>query len=188
MSIDTSAKSQFAAIGLGGNLGDAPKTLCFALEQLSAHAQIHITSISRLYRSAAIGPEGQPDYANAAITLDTLLSPWQLLDELQALELAAGRVRDLRWGARTLDLDLLLYGAQRIQDERLIVPHPEMHKRAFVLRPLQDIWPQVHWSEATNLVTLLQQPALAQQTLEPWPEPRWLAARAHYSTPLRSTP
>lgn len=175
------------AIGLGGNLGDAPGTLTQALLALSALQSSHIIAASALYRSAAIGPAGQPDYANAVITLDTLLSPWQLLDELQALESAAGRVRDLRWGARTLDLDLLLYGDQHIQDARLTVPHPEMHKRAFVLRPLQDIWPQVHWSDAPDLVTLLQQPALSQQMLALWPEPRWLAARAQYSTPLRST-
>jgi len=175
------------AIGLGGNLGDAPETLTQALLALSARQDIHVIAASGLYRSAAIGPAGQPDYANAVIILDTLLAPWQLLDELQALEAAAGRVRDLRWGARTLDLDLLLYGDQRIQDTRLTVPHPEMHKRAFVLRPLQDIWPQAHWSDALDLVTLLQQPAMAQQALEPWPEPRWLAAREQYSRHLWST-
>ncbi|MEK6788665.1 MAG: 2-amino-4-hydroxy-6-hydroxymethyldihydropteridine diphosphokinase [Pseudomonadota bacterium] len=175
------------AIGLGGNLGDAPETLTQALHALSAMQNSHVIAISALYRSAAIGPAGQPDYANAVITLDTLLSPWQLLDALQALELAAGRVRGLRWGARTLDLDLLLYGDQRIEDARLTVPHPEMHKRAFVLRPLQDIWPDAHWSALPDIVTLLQQPTLAQQALEPWPEPRWLAAQAQYSTPLRST-
>lgn len=175
------------AIGLGGNLGDAPGTLAEALHALSALQDSRLIAASALYRSAAIGPAGQPDYANAVILLDTLLSPWQLLDALQALESAAGRVRDLRWGARTLDLDLLLYGDQRIQDARLTVPHPEMHKRAFVLRPLQDIWPQAHWSDASDLVTLLQQPALSQQVLEHWPEPRWLAARSQYSTPSRST-
>lgn len=176
------------AIGLGGNLGDAPETLTRALHALSTLRDSSVIAVSALYRSAAIGPAGQPDYANAAILLDTQLPPWQLLDELQALEAAAGRVRELRWGARTLDLDLLLYGDQRIHDARLTVPHPEMHRRAFVLRPLQDIWPQAHWSEAPDLVTLLQQPELTQQVLQPWPEPRWLAARAQYSTPLRSTP
>lgn len=175
------------AIGLGGNLGDAPQTLLQALDDLAHLPESELVAVSALYRSAAIGPEGQPDYANAAITLDTQLSPWALLDQLQRLEAAAGRERSIRWGARTLDLDLLLYGDQCINDARLTVPHAEMHKRAFVLRPLQDIWPQVHWSGASSIVTLLQQSALAEQALALWPEPRWLAARAHYSSLLRST-
>ena len=175
------------AIGLGGNLGDAPGTLTQALRTLAERQDSDVIAVSALYRSAAIGPAGQPDYANAAILLDTLLSPWQLLDELQTLESAAGRVRDIRWGARTLDLDLLLYGDQSISDARLTVPHPEMYHRAFVLRPLQDIWPLTHWSEAIDLGTLLQQPLLATQALEPWPEPRWLAARAQYSRQMWST-
>ena len=175
------------AIGLGGNLGDAPGTLVQALSALAELPNSRIVAVSALYRSAAIGPAGQPDYANAVVALDTPLSPWQLLDELQTLELAAGRIRDLRWGARTLDLDLLLYGEHRINDARLTVPHPEMQHRAFVLRPLHDISAQAHWSDAFDLVTLLQQPAIAQQALELWPEPRWLAAREQYSRHLWST-
>ncbi len=175
------------AIGLGGNLGDAPGTLTQALSALAELPGSQIVAVSALYRSAAIGPAGQPDYANAVVALDTSLSPWQLLDALQALELAAGRVRDVRWGARTLDLDILFYGDQHINDARLTVPHPELHRRAFVLRPLHDIWPQAHWSDTLNLVTLLQQPAIVQQALEPWPEPRWLAACEQYSRHLWST-
>jgi len=175
------------AIGLGGNLGDAPGTLVQALHDLAALPESRMVAISALYRSAAIGPAGQPDYANAVIALETDLPPWQLLDALQALEASAGRVRDIRWGARTLDLDLLLYGEQCINDARLTVPHPEMQHRAFVLRPLQDIWPHAHWSDAFDLVTLLQQPVIAQQALEPWPETRWLAAREQYSRHLWRT-
>ena len=175
------------AIGLGGNLGDAPGTLTQALNALAKLPESRVVDVSALYRSAAIGPAGQPDYANAVVALETGLSPWHLLDELQALESAAGRVRDVRWGARTLDLDLLLYGNACINDARLTVPHREMHQRAFVLHPLKDIWPQAHWSDALDLVTLLQQPALAQQALEPWPEPRWLAAREQHSRHLWST-
>jgi len=163
------------AIGLGGNLGDAPGTLTIALQALAALSGISIEAASALYRSAAIGPAGQPDYANAVITLETHLSPWQLLDTLQALEQNAGRVRDVRWGARTLDLDLLLYGDQCINDARLTVPHPEMPRRAFVLQPLHDIWP-----DAFDIVTLLDQPEIAEQALVPWPEPRWQAACEKY--------
>lgn len=176
------------AIGLGGNLGDTPATLIQALHALSALDSCQLTAVSALYRSKPIGPADQPDYGNAVATLNTTLTPWQLLDELQALESVAGRVRDRRWGARTLDLDLLLYGDQRIHDARLTVPHPEMRHRAFVLRPLHDVWPDAHWPDALDLVTLLQQPALSQQALEHWTEPRWLLARTQFSTSSRSKP
>ncbi len=139
MKTDANVEWQFAAIGLGGNLGDAPKSLCFALEQLAAHAQIHIAAISRLYRSAPIGPAGQPDYANAVVGINTSLSPIALLDALQAIEQMTGRERLVRWGARTLDLDILLYGEVKIQSERLTIPHAELLNRAFVLIPLADI-------------------------------------------------
>jgi 2-amino-4-hydroxy-6-hydroxymethyldihydropteridine diphosphokinase len=171
MSINTDVESQFAAIGLGGNLGDAPKTLCFALEQLAAHAQIHIIAISHLYRSAAIGPEGQPDYANAVISISTSLSPIALLDALQAIELMAGRERLLRWGARTLDLDILLYGEIAMQSERLTIPHIELYHRPFVLVPLADIaaervLPNGH--RADELAASCSRDGLAL-----WPDLRW---------------
>lgn len=171
MSIDTGAKSQFAAIGLGGNLGDAPKTLCFALEQLSAHAQIHITSISRLYRSAAIGPEGQPDYANAVVSISTSLSPINLLDALQAIELMAGRERLLRWGARTLDLDILLYGEVSMQSERLSIPHIELYNRPFVLVPLAEIAAERVLPNGHQVDELAA--SCSRDGLSLWPDLRW---------------
>jgi len=170
------------AIGLGGNLGDPPGTLTDAMHALASLPGISIVAASSLYRSAAIGPAGQPDYANAVISLDTHLSPWQLLDSLQTLEQDAGRVRDVRWGARTLDLDLLLYGDQCINDDRLTVPHREMHQRAFVLQPLLEVWP-----DAFDIVTLLQQPEIAGQTLVLWPESRWQAACETHCRHLWST-
>lgn len=175
------------AIGLGGNLGDIPGTLVRAVQGLDQLQDTRIVGVSGLYRSKPIGPADQPDYANAVVLLDTLLSPWQLLDALQALETDAARVRALRWGARTLDLDLLLYGDSVIHDTRLTVPHPEMQHRAFVLRPLQEVWPDAHWSGMHDIVTLLQHPALIQQALEPWLEPRWLAIQSKPGSLLRST-
>jgi 2-amino-4-hydroxy-6-hydroxymethyldihydropteridine diphosphokinase len=87
-----------------------------------------------------LGAPGQPDYVNAVALLETRLSPLELLDQLQHIEQQQGRIRNgVRWGPRTLDLDLLLYGGQRLLDERLCVPHPQLHQRAFVLVPLADI-------------------------------------------------
>ncbi len=160
-----------AAIGLGGNLGDAPTTLLRALAALASHPAIHVVACSPLYRSLAIGPVGQPDYANAAALLETTLSPHELLDTLQHIEQSEGRVRALRWGARTLDLDLLLYADQQIHDERLTVPHAEMRHRNFVLCPLADIAPAWSLPEGETVLTLSRR--ISSDGLQRWPDPRW---------------
>jgi 2-amino-4-hydroxy-6-hydroxymethyldihydropteridine diphosphokinase len=128
-------------IGLGSNLEGPRGQVERALEELAGLPQSRLLRHSRLYRSAPLGPEGQPDYINAVAALETALSPLDLLDELQRIETLHGRVRGERWGARTLDLDLLLFGEERIELPRLKVPHPEMANRAFVLIPLAEIAP-----------------------------------------------
>lgn len=160
-----------AAIGLGGNLGDAPATLLRALTALSATPGIALQACSPLYRSQAIGPSGQPDYANAVALLETTLSAHELLDALQAIEQAEGRIRELRWGARTLDLDLLLYGSREIHDERLTVPHAELTRRNFVLQPLADIAADWLLPNGDSVLALSQR--LSSDGLQPWPDPRW---------------
>jgi 2-amino-4-hydroxy-6-hydroxymethyldihydropteridine diphosphokinase len=126
-------------IGLGANLGKPFATLGEAAAALEQLESTQAAGRSAIYRSAAIGPDGQPDYLNAVVAIDTRLSPLALLDELQALEHAAGRRRELRWGPRTLDLDLLLYGHLELQSERLSIPHPRIFERNFVLQPLADL-------------------------------------------------
>ena len=128
-------------IGMGSNLGDGVGHLRFALTRMLALEGVVPCGTSRLYKSAPVGPQDQPDYFNAVQALDTSLSPLALLDHLQAIEQACGRVRTRRWGARTLDLDMLLYGERIIRHPRLSVPHPEMKKRHFVLHPLADLAP-----------------------------------------------
>ncbi len=111
-----------------------------ALDALEGLPGTRLTAASRLYRSAPLGPPGQPPYVNAAAGLETRLAPLDLLRALQALEDAQGRRRDgPRWGPRTLDLDLLLYQDWVMESEALRLPHPEMHRRAFVLLPLLEI-------------------------------------------------
>ncbi len=131
-----------AWIGLGASLGDARATLQSAREALAALARTRLTAFSSLYRSAPVDASG-PDFINAVAQLRTRLSAIDLLDALQRIELAHGRERPYRHAPRTLDLDLLLYGDQRIDSERLQVPHPRMHERAFVLRPLAELAPDV---------------------------------------------
>lgn len=123
-------------IGLGSNLGDSQQILRDAVHGL---AKIGAVQQSRLYRSPPMGPQDQPDYLNAVVRLTTDLEPLALLDYLQSLEQQAGRVRLRHWGERTLDLDLLLYGEQQIQHERLTVPHLGLLQRDFVVLPLLDL-------------------------------------------------
>ena len=133
-----------AAVGLGANLGDAARALRDATEALGRLPRTRLVHASRLYRTPAWGVTDQPDFINAVALLDTDLSPRALLDGLLAIERDFGRLRieGERWGPRTLDLDLLLYGDAVIEELGLRVPHPHLHERAFALLPLLDAWPE----------------------------------------------
>jgi 2-amino-4-hydroxy-6-hydroxymethyldihydropteridine diphosphokinase len=129
-----------AYIGVGSNLDDPLEHVRRSIRELAQLTENTAVAHSRLYASLPMGPSDQPDYINAVVRVRTALEPLALLDQLQAIERAHGRVREgQRWGARTLDLDLLLYGSRFIDHERLIVPHPGLHERAFVLYPLQEL-------------------------------------------------
>lgn len=127
-------------IGLGSNLGDSLQILTEAVHKLATLGPVQV---SQLYQSPPMGPQDQPNYLNAAVQLQTDLAPLALLDELQRFEQESGRVRLRHWGERTLDLDLLIYGDEQIQNERLTVPHVGVLERDFVLRPLLDIDPNL---------------------------------------------
>ena len=129
-----------AYIGLGANLGDARAALQIALRALQRLEGGEMLTVSSLYSSAPIASSG-PDYLNAVACLPTRLSAPDLLAALQQIENAAGRERPYRNAPRTLDLDLLLYGTERIDSPALTVPHPRMHERAFVLLPLAELAP-----------------------------------------------
>ncbi len=132
-------------VGLGANLGDPVATLRAVLEDLAALPLTRLVAASDLYRNPPVGPAGQPDYVNGVAVLDTALSALALLDRLQDLETARGRVRTgPRWGPRTLDLDLLLYQDLRCRHPRLSLPHPRMAERPFVLVPLAELAPGLH--------------------------------------------
>lgn len=128
-----------AYIALGSNLENPAQQLQTACDALASEATIRISAGSSVVRSAAVGPGQQPDYLNAVAAMTTSLSAEALLDRLQAIERAQGRERSVRWGPRTLDLDLLLYGGQQICSPRLQVPHPAMAQRHFVLYPLSEL-------------------------------------------------
>ncbi len=131
-----------AYVGLGSNLEQPLQQVKGALKALQCLRESRLVKASSLYRSEPVGPAGQPDYINAVAQLSTQLTPESLLDELQSLEKQHGRVRNgVRWGPRPLDLDLLLYGQETIDTDRLKVPHPYLAERGFVLYPLSEIAP-----------------------------------------------
>jgi 2-amino-4-hydroxy-6-hydroxymethyldihydropteridine diphosphokinase len=131
-----------AYLGLGANVGDPAGQLAEALKRLHVAEEVEVTRVSTFYRNPPLGPEDQPWYVNAVARVRTRLGPEELLRLLQQVETALGRVRAERWGPRRLDLDLLLYNGEVIFGPDLVVPHPEMHRRAFVLAPLAEIAPQ----------------------------------------------
>ena len=138
---DTSEVAAF--IGLGSNLKNPVDQVTGAIAELNTLPETALHGYSSLYQSSPMGGMDQPDYVNAVARIDTRLEPHTLLEELQSIETAHGRVREERWGARTLDLDLLLYGSIKIDTPDLIVPHPGVGEREFVLYPLYEIAPDL---------------------------------------------
>lgn len=129
------------ALALGSNLEDPEEQVARGFEEIAALPRTTLVARSPLYRTAPVGYAYQPDFVNACALVDTALSPRALLDAMLALEQRHGRVRNIPNGPRTLDLDIVLYGERVIDEPGLKVPHPRAHERAFVLRPLLDVWP-----------------------------------------------
>lgn len=153
---DSQSNPQPVAIALGSNLGDSAAILSGAIAALRTTPGIVVTAVSQVYRTAPIGPP-QPDYLNACALLLTPRSPQDLLAQLLRIELEFGRERRERWGPRTLDLDLLLYGDRGLSTPTLQIPHPYLAERAFVLVPLAEIAPDwVHPDLGEAIATLAQ--------------------------------
>lgn len=156
-----------AWIGLGSNLDQPAKHVRQALRDLAAAPGLKLLDHSRLYQTTPVGgPPGQPDYCNACAAVTCVQTPLALLDVLQAVEAAHGRVRDIRWGPRTLDLDMLAYDALHMQHARLQLPHPRAAQRAFVLVPLATIAPALVLGSA-RVSEHLQRVDCT--TVAPWP-------------------
>lgn len=130
-------------IALGSNLNDPLKQVQNALRHIAVIPDTHVIAESSLYETAPLGPKNQPNYINQVIAIETKLSAHALLHALLSIEKRMGRVRNDRWGARIIDCDILLFGNAVIQTADLIIPHPEMTKRSFVLHPLAEIAPDL---------------------------------------------
>ncbi|WP_020559306.1 2-amino-4-hydroxy-6-hydroxymethyldihydropteridine diphosphokinase [Thiofilum flexile] len=166
--MDENVERHLVYIGLGSNLGDSVTILRSALATLRSHSAIDTLRVSRLYRSKPIGPQNQPDYWNAVASFYTTLTPEVVLALLLAIEKQQGREREssVRWGARTLDLDILLYEQCIMSTATLTIPHPYLTARAFVVYPLLDLDPKLVLPTGEALTNYL--PSLQEQasTLE----------------------
>lgn len=146
-----------AFIALGSNLEHPLEQVQSALTALGTIESSSLIAVSSWYRSCAVGPGDQPDYINGAAEIQTTLGSIQLLDAIQTIENQHGRKRSIRWGARTLDLDILLYGNQTMDTERLQVPHPRLVERNFVLYPLAELAPELTLPDGSIVSALAQQ-------------------------------
>ncbi len=146
-----------AFVALGSNLGDPVRQVMAAMDSLAGMDGSRLVARSPLYRSAPLGPQDQPRYINAVAGLLTRRDPHQLLDDLQALERESGRSREgERWGPRILDLDLLLFGQEIIDDQRLVIPHPGLTERNFVVYPLAHIAPDLSLPDGRRLAVIAE--------------------------------
>jgi 2-amino-4-hydroxy-6-hydroxymethyldihydropteridine diphosphokinase len=141
-------------IGLGSNLKDPAAQLARAVSALATLPETALVAQSPFYASRPVGPQDQPDFVNGAVWLRTSLRPHQLLDELQSIEQKHGRERLRHWGPRTLDLDILVFGDQVLDDERLTVPHRELPNRDFALQPLLDLKADLTLPDGTAIAQL----------------------------------
>lgn len=157
-----------AYLSIGSNIGDRLHHLTEAVRSLHLHDNIEVTGISSIYETEPVGYTDQANFLNLVVCLETSLNPFELLDVCQGIENDLGRVREIRWGPRTVDLDILLYNNDNIETENLTVPHPRMDERAFVLVPLMEIAPTlvrvsvddngvIHWRKAEGVEHFLNE-------------------------------
>ena len=140
-----------AFLGLGSNLGDRLTNLQAAVDALQVEPGLRVTASSRVWETVPVGGPPQPDYLNAVIRIETDLSARDLLDTARRVEARLGRVRRERWGARTIDIDVLLFDGETIEESDLVVPHPRLQERAFVLLPLLELEPDPILPDGTRL-------------------------------------
>ncbi len=146
-------------LSLGSNLGDKTGNLAQAIDLLAHHDKIRVTHKSSLYITAPWGKTDQDEFINQVVEIDTELTPLELLNVLQQIEIKLGRLRNEKWGPRVIDLDILLFGEETIALPELVIPHPHMYARLFVLIPLQEIAPQLLFPDGKGIGEVLARAA-----------------------------
>lgn len=159
-------------ISAGSNIGDRQSYLEFALKELERLEGFSIQSVSPIYETAPIGYTEQPSFLNLALSAMTEYSPSELLEHVQEIEKKAQRVRDIRWGPRTLDLDILLYNQETIIMDNLLIPHPRMKERGFVIIPLYDIAPHLTFPPEQSPIEPLYRQFVQDSGIVKWGEVR----------------
>ena len=155
MSLSTLNPAQLAYIGFGSNVGDRLAHIRNAIYALSGTEGIVLQEVSSVYKTEPVGYESQTQFLNGVAAIQSTLSPFSLLQTLKTIETAVGRKHRIRWGPREIDLDILIYADVCLQTEQLVIPHPEMHLRGFVLIPFAEIAPHlVHPTLQETLLTL----------------------------------
>ncbi|PAF28345.1 2-amino-4-hydroxy-6-hydroxymethyldihydropteridine diphosphokinase [Paenibacillus sp. 7516] len=182
MTAHSTSEYSEAYIALGANLGDREQTLLEALTLLDAHQDIEVLRCSSLYETEPVGYVDQPSFLNMAAAVQTRLTPEQLLTELLDVENRLGRVRDIRWGPRTVDLDLLWMDGQSRDTELLQLPHPRMGERAFVLVPLSDIVPEGELSGLYTYVHSSLSVLDGKDGIQLWKTCNWRAASGPFGS------
>lgn len=162
------SEANLAYIGLGGNIGDVPATMAAALNALDREPKIELRTVSPVYLTPPWGLPDQDWYHNACAELSVTVDPFGLLETCLRVERDLKRVRDKRWGPRTIDLDLLVYADVELEQPNLTLPHPRMHERIFVLRPLADLAPGLEFKgrKVGDLAAELADPRLKKLALE----------------------
>ncbi|MFB5763072.1 2-amino-4-hydroxy-6-hydroxymethyldihydropteridine diphosphokinase [Paenibacillus medicaginis] len=178
MNAHTTSEPSEAYIALGANLGDREHTLLDAIGRLDAHPDIQVQRCSDLYETEPVGYVDQPSFINMAIAVRTALSPLELLRYMLFIEQELGRVRSVRWGPRTIDLDLLFMEGVTLQTSELVLPHPRMEERAFVLIPLADILIEDDLSGFTDIVQSAMRKLDGKDGIQRWKTCSWRIASA----------
>ena len=167
-----------AYIALGANLGKREETLLEALKRLDEHPTIHVLRCSHMYETVPVGYKDQPMFLNMTAAVSTSLSPHELLGVMQQIEHQLGRVRDIHWGPRTVDLDLLSMEGHSLESPELILPHPRMFERAFVLLPLSDILSEEEPSGLYIAVKTALEKLDGKEGIQLWKTYSWRSASA----------
>jgi 2-amino-4-hydroxy-6-hydroxymethyldihydropteridine diphosphokinase len=154
-SVTSVVKNNLAYIGIGSNLGDPIRNCNLAIRAMAADRRNRIIQISPFYRTEPVGKKDQHWFVNAVAALETCHAPRELLNFIQTIEREMGRERKEKWGPRTIDLDLLFYDDEVVQAEDLVVPHPRLHERRFVLAPLKDIAPNLRHPLLNKMISEL---------------------------------